>query len=112
MLTRYTISCLKLVLPEGIAPSPQGSKPCMLICYTTGAWYPRLDLHQRPSPSQGDALCSCATGIKLVRHAGAAPARAAWKAVMRADTSMAREWWLDPVSLRALPGFNGALSLD
>lgn len=77
----------KLVLPEGVAPSPQGSKPCMLIDHTTGGWCPRLELHQRPSPSHGDALLSCAAGTKLMHHA---PARTAWKAVaMRSLTEWA-----------------------
>ena len=46
---------------------------------------------------------------KMVRHAGAAPARAAWKAAMRADTSMTQKWWLEPVSRRRLGIFSAAL---
>ena len=45
----------------------------------------------------------------MVRHAGAAPARSAWKAEVLAVTPMTLKEWLPPVSRRPLLVFSEAL---
>ena len=76
-------------------------------------WCSREDLHLDPPLSQG-GMQSLITPrehlkVKLLRHAGYAPAPSVWKTDVLAITPMARKKWLPTVSRRPLPGFSGAL---
>lgn len=84
---------MKMVRSAGFAPALQRWHGRVLLLNDDRMkWRSHKDLHLELPPSQSGVHGSYTLrALKMVRHAGAAPARSVWKTDMLAVTSMPRE---------------------